>query len=316
MISIKDFTIIIPSISYKDVKKCIQKIRLNYKKIKIIVCLNKLNIKKNNDKNLTFVFTKKKPIGKKRNLAVNKSKTKYLAFIDSDAYPGTKWIESSFKYLAKKNVGIVAGPHIDPLKQSSSEQLIGLIKKSFLITIKPNLQKKKTNKPQYVNFLPSVNWVLSKSFFNLMGQMDNEMLRNEDWDFVYRMRKEKIKVFYSPKSFVYHENSSFCHFLKKRFLYGFHMWPILLKLNSDNYYFIIPLLFVIFLLTFPLTFYFETYYLFYFFLLSFYFCVIIFESIRISNNLFNLIKIPFLLTLANILPGCGIFFGIFKFFKK
>ena len=65
MISIKDFTIIIPSISYKDVEKCIQKIRLNYKKIKIIVCLNKLNIKKNNDKNLTFVFTKKSLLEKK-----------------------------------------------------------------------------------------------------------------------------------------------------------------------------------------------------------------------------------------------------------
>ena len=46
MISTKNFTIIIPCISFKDVKKSIKKIREKYKTIKIIVCLNYLNLKK------------------------------------------------------------------------------------------------------------------------------------------------------------------------------------------------------------------------------------------------------------------------------
>ena len=85
MISIKDFTIIIPCISFKDVKKCIKNIRKYYKKIKIIVCLNKVHLKKNRDKNLKIICIKNKSIGEKRNIAVNASKSKYLAFIDSDA---------------------------------------------------------------------------------------------------------------------------------------------------------------------------------------------------------------------------------------
>ena len=46
---IKDFTIIIPCIHFKDVKNCIKNIRKNYKKIKIIVSLNKINKKKNKE---------------------------------------------------------------------------------------------------------------------------------------------------------------------------------------------------------------------------------------------------------------------------
>ena len=48
------------------------------------------------------------------NIAVDACKSKYLAFIDSDAYPGTNWIESTFKFIKRKNVGIIAGPHVDP----------------------------------------------------------------------------------------------------------------------------------------------------------------------------------------------------------
>ena len=71
MISIKNFTIIIPCISLKDVKNCIKNIRKKYKTIKVIVCLNKINFKKDRDRNLKIILTKAKGIGKKRNIAVN-----------------------------------------------------------------------------------------------------------------------------------------------------------------------------------------------------------------------------------------------------
>ena len=186
MISAKDFTIIIPAISYKDVKTCIKKIRQKYKKIKIIVCLNELSLKKNIDKNLKFIITNKKSIGKKRNLAVNISKTKYLALIDSDAYPGKNWIESTYKYLKIKKLGIIAGPHIDPLKQNDSEKLIGLVKKSFFITMRPKLQKSNKEKLQFVKFAPSVNWIMSKKFFTLHLALFMEIL------IVFHLTRNKI----------------------------------------------------------------------------------------------------------------------------
>ena len=100
--------------------------------------------------------------------------------------------------------------------------IVGLVKKSFLISELPKLQKSNTEKKQYVSFLPSVNWILSKKFYNSLNQIDDKMLRNRDWDFVYRMKK-KFRLFYSPNTLVYHENNNLFHFIKKRFLYGFYM---------------------------------------------------------------------------------------------
>ena len=134
-------------------------------------------------------------IAEKRNISVNNCKTKYMAFLDSDAYPDDGWIESSYKFLKKYKNFILAGPHVDPLNQNDSQKLIGLIKKSFLITMKPQLQKDNSEKVQYVSFMPSVNWILSKKFYNSLKQMNGKILRNEDWDFVYnRMRKIQMKA--------------------------------------------------------------------------------------------------------------------------
>ena len=148
--------------------------------------------------------------------------------------------------------------------------------------------------------------------------MDSKMLRNEDWDFVYRMRKKKYYLLYSPKTMVYHENNTLSHFIKKRFLYGFYMWPILTKLNLRNYFFFIPLLFAIFLISFPVMFLCEKWVLFYSLVLLLYFLVITIETIKLKlrNKSEKFLNILALLTAANISPGFGIFFGLFNFFIK
>ena len=313
---IRDFTIIIPCMSFKDAKNCIKNIRKNYSKIKIIVSLNRISSKIKKDKNLKIIVSKYRSIGKKRNIAADACKSKYLAFIDSDAYPAKNWIESTFRFLKKKNIGIIAGPHVDPITQSYSQTIVGLVKKSFLITMLPKLQKQNTEKAQYASFMPSANWILPRKFFYFLNQMDGKMLRNEDWDFVYKMKKTKYKLFYSPKTLVYHDNNTISHFIKKRFIYGFYMWPILTKLNFQNYYFFLPLIFVIFLTTLPFAFFFKHYLLFYLAILFVYFSVILWETFRLTKSFMSFFSILFVLLAANISPGFGILFGFFNFLNK
>ena len=311
--NIKDFTIIIPCILFRDVKESIKKIRKIYKNIKIIVCLNEKNFNFNKDKNLRFIFTKYKGIGKKRNIAVDKCKTKYIAFIDSDAYPKKGWIESAFKLINNKAIGIIGGPHIDPPYQNEEEKLIGKVKLSYIITMNASVQKKTFLKGRFVNFLPSCNWILSRNLFNKLKKMDGKMLRNEDWDFVYnRMRKKNYGIFYSPKTVIYHENKTYSDFFLKRFMYGLDMWPILLKFNLFNFYFLTPLFFTIFLLSFPLTLINNYYLFFYLIILTIYLFTIIIETLRLSSSIKELFKMPFYLIPASLGPGFGIFFGFFK----
>lgn len=310
------FTIIIPCIKYEDVENSINNIRKIYEKVKIIVCLNE-KIKKNKDKNLQFIYTKFKGIGAKRNLAVKFAKTRYLAFIDSDAYPKKKWLENNLKFLRKRDIAIIAGPHIDPKIQNFSESLVGQVKKSLIITMTPNMQKKTQIKAKVVSFMPSCNWILKKKIFIKCGGMDNKMLRNEDWDFVYnRMKNKNYKLLYNPKSIIFHENANIFHFIKKRFLYGFFMWPILKKLNFKNFYFYLPFIFVLFLISIPFIFYSKIYFIFYLSILSIYVLIVLIESLRVSKNIKYFVVILPTLILANISPGLGILVGLLKFNKE
>ena len=68
--------------------------------------------------------------------------------------------------------------------------------------MKPGFQRGYIKKAQFVKFLPSVNWILKK-IFNLNGQMNSKMLRNEDWDFVYKLRKKKTKSFLFSKYYCF-----------------------------------------------------------------------------------------------------------------
>jgi len=194
--------------------------------------------------------------------------------------------------------------------------IVGLIKKSFLITMTPSFQKNKKKKTQFINFMPSVNWILSKKIFNSLEQMDEKMLRNEDWDFIYKMKKTKYKLLYSPDTLIYHDNNTVFHFIKKRFIYGFYMWPILTKLNFHNYYFFLPLIFVIFLISFPLGFFLKYYFMFYLLTFSIYLITVLWESIRVSKNLITFIFILPVLIIGNISPGFGVLFGFYNYLKN
>ena len=61
------------------------------------MCLNDSNFFTKKDKNLKFIITKSRAIGKKRNIATKYCKTKYIALIDADMRP----TKNSFKIMLK-----------------------------------------------------------------------------------------------------------------------------------------------------------------------------------------------------------------------
>ena len=88
-------TIIIPSRNTDYLlEKCIKKIREQYKNIKIILVLDSINnCLKQFDKNIEIIKSENPNMSAKRNLGVKNVDTKYIAFIDSDAYPNENWLE-------------------------------------------------------------------------------------------------------------------------------------------------------------------------------------------------------------------------------
>ena len=88
------------------------------------------------------------------------------------------------------------------------------------------------------------------------------------------------------------------------------------NLFFNNFYFFIPLLFVLFLFSFPLVFFSEHYLNFYLSILGLYFFSILLETARISNSFIDSFLILIILIAGNMAPGIGTFFGFFTFLKN
>ena len=100
--------IIIPAIELNDeLLKCLREInKINYSNFFVTIILDR--DLKNKLPKLRYKINKlivgKINMSKKRNIATKKFKSKYIAFIDSDAYPSKNWLKLAVKYLKQKTI--------------------------------------------------------------------------------------------------------------------------------------------------------------------------------------------------------------------
>ena len=150
----KNFNVVVPTIKANYLlHNCVKKLELQtYKNFILTIVLEKkdgLFEFKNylNKTNLSYniIISTEKNISRKRNIGVNSSPSKYIAFIDSDAYPDPKWLEVGFKYLSQKKYLIIGGPSGIPYQNESEHFLISnYAKRSFFCN--GNLAKRKYSK--------------------------------------------------------------------------------------------------------------------------------------------------------------------------
>ena len=217
--------IIIPSVNISDeLIKCLKEInKIIYKNFYVTIVLDKEGRKKlpKSKFKINKLIVGKINMSKKRNLAAKKFKSKYIAFIDSDAYPNKKWLFLSIKYLKKKKGDIVGGPGIPFSNQKYLEKISYLSKRSFFVTGYLNFRKYKA-KSSLCDWLESCNLVMRRDFFLKYRGMDVNRYTGEDKEFFERVRKQKpsLKVFYSPDLFIYHRERSLIGFLLQRSCFG------------------------------------------------------------------------------------------------
>ena len=228
--------IIIPAIRLdNEVFKCLKEInKIKYRSFLVTLVFDyayKKKIPRFRYK-INQIISGKINMSKKRNIATKKFKSKYIAFIDSDAYPSKNWLKLAVKYLKQKRGDVVGGPGIPFPNQTYLEKICYFSKRSYFVTGYLNFRKYKA-KERYCDWLESCNLVMEKFFFLKCGGMDPKRYTGEDKEFFERARKKnpKIKVFYSPDLFVYHREREFRGFLLQRMCFGMDFIN-LIKLNS------------------------------------------------------------------------------------
>lgn len=221
----KKVNIVIPAITLnEELLKCLIEInKINYSNFFVTIVLDKnskVKVPKLKYKVIKLIVGKIN-MSKKRNTAVLKYKSNYIAFIDSDAYPNKNWLKYAIQYLKDKKGDVVGGPGIPFPKQTYSETICYLSKRSFFVTGYLNFRKYKA-KQRYCDWLEACNLVMSRKFFLKYDGMDNQRYTGEDSEFFERMRKKNkdLKVFYSPKLFIHHKERRVFGFFLQRLTFG------------------------------------------------------------------------------------------------
>lgn len=322
----KRFNIIIPSLTLSsELINCLIKFNDQvYKNFFVTVLLdykNKHKIPKLKYK-LNIIVLGKKTMSYKRNYAVKKFKSDFIAFIDSDAYADKEWLSNGLNLLIKKNKEIIGGPSIPFPNQSFQELMCHYAKRSFFVTGYLNFRKYMA-KSRYCDWLESCNLMMNRELFLKLGGMNENIYVGEDKEFIERFKKQdsNIKVFYTPKLFIYHKERNLIKFLLQRMVFGADLYNITnFNYKIRSFQSLLPLItFITFISIFFLI---EDFYL-KFKILIFFISII---QISILINLIKYIKNPkkllivlFIVNLANIAYVVGNLFqfiGIKRFLNR
>lgn len=301
----KNITILIPSkVIDKNLKNCVAKIRKFYKKIKILLVLD-TNSKFKFDKNVIILTSGPKTIGYKRNLAIKYVDTKYICFIDSDAYPKNAWLNKSLKLLNQKNIGAIGGPNLSPKTKDIEKILVARSRRNSIVTLNPKVKSDKT-KEHIISFLPSCNLIVKKNLFKKIKGMDNRLYSGEEISLNYNIKKLGYKMKFSPSIKVYHIDRNFKHFARQRFIYGSTgLWYALNYPCKESFLLLISSFPILFLLSFPVIFINNALKLSFFFGIIVLMNLLILNSIKINfkNNFLKSLKLSII---SIFFPGLGL----------
>ena len=305
-------TIIVPCVKFNsELKKCINEC-LKQKNIKTKIFIVSDYKLKNRiiSKKIKYLHFGKIFMSEKRNKAVQYTKDKFIAFIDSDAFPKNDWLINAIKILKKNpKIHMVTGPDFPFPNQKGWSYDIGLAHKSFLLS-GSKVFRKNINKSKFISQASSCNMILKRNDFINAGGMDKNIYIGEDIDLCDKINKTG-KILYSPLVQIYHRSRDLIPYIKQRYAYGTcidHIFSRGVFLNNIQY--LVPMMIAIYLFLFPFIQFFDEIKSYYNFSLVIFNLLILYEIIRLTINPIKILRIFIIIYLGFIVFGAG---SLFKF---
>lgn len=311
-------TVIIPVIEpNKLLSEIIDKTLRSHPQLKIIVLYNHSSNKIIPNERVTMIQTEKKNMSAKRNIGANLADTKYLAFLDSDAYPNKDWFSNAKVLLENdSSLGIITGPELSFPNQTFIENTVGICNRSFLILGSHNFRKS-ISKSRFYSEASACNILLKKEDYIAVGGMDPNLYLGEDQEFSHRFTKiTKKKIYFSNNVIIFHKDRNLRGYIIQRFARGltasnlkFKIINFFKNISVNNFIkqrfeLFLPPLFIIFLLLFPLFAINKTLNFLFFTIISIYVLIITFETIRlIKTRIIYFLPVFIFLIIGSITPG-------------
>ena len=189
-----------------------------------------------------------------RNNGVKKAKGEIILFLDDDAYVDKDLLKNGEEFFKKyPNVSIVGGPQLTPKSDKWFARTSGYAIASYFGTqnMSKRYKKGKLDLDGW-NVITSAVCFVKKEVFEKIEGFDERLFPGEDPEFFYRAKKNGFRVAYSPELIIYHKRrDSLGGFLKQFYLYG----RVRKETGKINLIFLIPSLFLIYLVLSPFLFF-------------------------------------------------------------
>ena len=227
--------------------------RQTYREFEVIVLPDgELNPSKDYGYPLHVVPTGRVRPADKRNIGIERSKGEIVAFIDDDAYPDSRWLESAVKYFAEPTIGALGGPGVTPPGDGFWAKCGGRVYENIFVSGNYRYRYIGGRVRKDIDDYPSCNLFVRKSVLDSIGGYRTDFWPGEDTllceDIVC---KTKMRIVYDPWTQVYHHRRPlFAAHLRQLGRYGFHRGYFVKRFpaTSCRLSYFIPTLFVLYLL--------------------------------------------------------------------
>ncbi|PNR97772.1 glycosyl transferase [Petrotoga mexicana DSM 14811] len=197
--------------------------------------------------NIKIITNKKKYTPYGLNLGIKNSKGDFVFIAGSHTEFDKKYLESCVKFLMKHpEAGAVGGVSLaTPVNAKSCLQksMAFSFSSPFGTASRHRYQVKEPREVDTVAYA-----CYRREVFDKVGYFNDKLLRNQDIEFNYRMRKKGLKIFLLPITNKYYVPNGLLDFMKKNFSNGFWNY-ITLKISpyGISLRHFIPLIFVVYL---------------------------------------------------------------------
>ncbi|MFN8673265.1 MAG: glycosyltransferase family 2 protein [Candidatus Sericytochromatia bacterium] len=258
----KNISIVIPCRNEeKYIEKCIESIvNSNYphENIQIIVCdgkstdktIDKLNNLSKKYNFINYIINEKQTTQYALNLGVNLSKkADFIMIIGSHSEISNNYLNKSIEILENNEIACVGGVVENVFENKISEIISKAMSSSFGVGLN-NFRAQ-----NYDSFVDTVGTpIYKKDIFDKIGLFDEELTRNQDDEFNFRVLKNGYKIFLSKDIHAkYYVRASFSKLYKQYYQYGY--WKVYVNKKHKTITTLrqlIPFLFVVFLIVFSI----------------------------------------------------------------
>jgi len=268
--------------------------------------------------NIHLIDNPEKIVSTGFNRALNESKGVIIIRVDGHCEIVPDYIQKCLKCLEKINADCVGGA-TDHVASGLVGKSIKMAQSSFFGVGGVSFRKK-VEKGEYVDTLAFGAY--KREAFDQLGGYDEELVRNQDDEFNFRMIQNNMKIWLDPfiKS-TYTQRNSFTGLFKQYFQYGFYKIRVMQKRRGiASWRHLVPGLFVLTLLfglsiflfsgnTIPILFLCIPYF-------SFSLFATIFELIKTPSNFISVMILPIIFFILHISYGLGFLLGIIYFLNK